>query len=161
MKEDKILTAEESKFCLLYVNAPAPVSGDPRRCYQAAIDPSSEDAEASYLALQLMNEPHIKKHIEELVNLNAFDSASIKKKTTSTLLKIMDECAESSIVDRFGKEISPATMRSVSVNAAKELNSMYGIKEDIAHKVTLEGADGNGITFNINVPQPNKEVLDD
>ena len=34
---------------------------------------------------------------------------------------------------------------------------MYGIKEDIAHKVMLEGADGDGITFNLIVPEVNKD----
>ena len=55
--------------------------------------------------------------------------------------------------DKFGMKVSPAALRSVAVNAISKLTDMYGIKEDIAHKVMLEGADGDGITFNLIVPQ--------
>ena len=72
----------------------------------------------------------------------------------------MDECAIIKVKDRYGKDIPAASMRAVSVNAAKELNSMYGIKEDIAHKISIDGTEGSGITFNINVPTPNKEEED-
>ena len=69
------------------------------------------------------------------------------------------------VEDRFGKLMSPAALRSVAVNAISKLTDMYGIKEDIAHKVMLEGADGDGITFNLIVPEQNKEnefkVLDE
>lgn len=34
---------------------------------------------------------------------------------------------------------------------------IYGVKEDIAHKVMLEGAEGNGITFNLVMPEKNQE----
>ena len=53
--------------------------------------------------------------------------------------------------------MSPAALRSVAVNAISKLTDMYGIKEDIAHKVMLEGADGDGITFNLIVPEASKE----
>jgi len=51
----------------------------------------------------------------------------------------------------------------VAVNAGKVLNDMYGIKEDIAHKIQLEGADGSGITFNVIVPEKkkNEDELDE
>lgn len=157
--EDKVLSADEAKFCLLYINAPAPLSGDPRRCYKAVFGEDIDDTEAQFRAVELMSKPCVKARLDELIALNTFDSVSLKHKLTATLLKIVDECATSKSTDRFGHELSAAPMRAVSVNAIKTLNDMYGIKEDIAHKVTLEGADGNGIVFNINVPQPsdNKE----
>ena len=96
--------------------------------------------------------------LDELIAKNTFDTVSLKHKLTATLLKITDECADCKTIDRFGHEVSPAPLRAVAVNAVKTLNDMYGIKEDIAHKVTLEGGDSNGIVFNINVPtQTNKE----
>ena len=61
------------------------------------------------------------------------------------------------VVDRWGNTQSPAALRSVAVNAISKLTDMYGIKEDIAHKVMLEGADGDGITFNLIVPEVNKD----
>ena len=155
---DNVITPEEAKFCLLYVNAPAPMSGDPRRCYKAVYGSSIDDAEAQARALELMSQEHIKARLDELIAKNTFDTVSLKHKLTATLLKITDECADCKTIDRFGHEVSPAPLRAVAVNAVKTLNDMYGIKEDIAHKVTLEGGDGNGIVFNINVPtQTNKE----
>ena len=61
------------------------------------------------------------------------------------------------VEDRFGTALSPAALRSVAVNAISKLTDMYGIKEDIAHKVMVEGADGDGITFNLIMPEKNKE----
>lgn len=161
MKKDtdneQVITEEEAKFCLLYVNAPAPFAGDARKCYKAAISSKVTEAEAQYYGLKLLKEPRVADRVAELIALNVYDASNIKQKTTTTLLSIMDECATAKYVNQYGDEIPAASMRSVSVNAAKELNSMYGIKEDIAHKVSIEGSDGSGITFNINVPTANKE----
>lgn len=157
MEDNNVINDLEAKFCLLYVNAPAPMSGDPRRCYQAVFGDHDDDADAQYKAMQLMSKPCVKARLDELIALNTFDSVSLKHKLTATLLKITDECSESTTMDRFGHELSAAPMRAVAVNAIKTLNDMYGIKEDIAHKVTLEGTDGNGIVFNINVPKETKE----
>lgn len=156
-KNNSIITEQEARFCLLYVNAPAPLTGDVRRCYKAVFGCDIDDTEAQYQGYTLMNKECVKNRIDELVALNACDTMSLKAKITSTLTKIMDECAEKTYKDRFGKEIQPAALRAVSVNAAKTLNDMYGIKEDIAHTVNLKGEGGEGIVFNINVPQPNKE----
>ncbi len=154
---EQVLTEEEAKFCLLYVNAPAPYAGDARKCYKAAINSKVTEAEAQYYGLKLLKEPRVSERVAELVALNVYDASNIKQKTTTTLLSIMDECASAKYVNQYGDDVPCASMRAVSVNAAKELNSMYGIKEDIAHKVSIEGSDGSGITFNINVPTANKE----
>lgn len=157
---NKILTEQEAEFCLMYVNATAPYAGDARRCYQATINPKAKEAEAQHLGLALLKEERVAERINELEALNAHDAASLKKKITATLVGVMDECAIIKVKDRYGKDIPAASMRAVSVNAAKELNSMYGIKEDIAHKISIDGTEGSGITFNINVPTPNKEEED-
>lgn len=82
------------------------------------------------------------------------NASTLRPRLTQTLLKIADECSEANFEDKFGVPLSPAALRSVAVNAIKTLTDMYGIKEDIAHKVMLEGAGGDGITFNLIAPQP-------
>lgn len=154
---EQVITEQEAKFCLLYINAPAPFGGDAAKCYQAIFGEHIDDTEARYSALKLMNKECVKERMEELNQLNLVDSAALKNKITKTLVKIMDECAEGEYVDRFGKTLSPAAMRSVSVNAAKTLNDMYGIKEDIAHTVNLNSENSGGIVFNINVPKQTNE----
>lgn len=81
----------------------------------------------------------------------------MRPRLTEMLLKIADECSTSVFQDRWGVDMSPAALRSVAVNALSKVADMYGIKEDIAHKVMLEGADGEGITFNLIMPDNNKD----
>ena len=157
------LNEQEKNFCLLYANAPAPYAGNMIKCYKAIFkEPAisvSDDNEVniSLSARKLMERPEIKEYIENMVELNVVNAATLRPRLTQTLLKIMDECSESNYEDKFGRKISPAAMRSVSVAAIKELNDMYGIKEDIAHTVKLEGENGAGIVFNVVVPGQRKE----
>ena len=146
------LTDEEAKFCLLYVNAAAPLTGNARKCYQQ-IFCSATDEEAAYEAKKLMQKEAVKKRIAELNEISFHTAEYIKPQTTETLLKIMHECAEGEYYDKDGIAQSPAALRAVSVHAAKELNSMYGIKEEIAHKVKIEGDGQTGIVFNLMMPE--------
>lgn len=158
---DKIkLTEKEQKFCLIYTAGPAPYVGNEVRCYQLVFNESTEmpskecEIEVSLKAHDLMVRDEIKEYIDSLNALNIVNATSLRPRLTQTLLKIADECAEANFFDKFGTPLSPAAIRAVSVNAIKTLTDMYGIKEDIAHKVMLEGSDGEGITFNLIAPQP-------
>ncbi len=157
------LSEEERNFCLLYVNAPAPYAGNADRCYKAIFkNPAimiSEDnnANISLSARELMARKEIKEYIDSLFEVNVVNATTLRPRLTQTLLKIVDECSESHYEDKFGRAVSPAAMRSVSVSAIKELNDMYGIKEDIAHTVRLEGENGAGVVFNVVVPNQKKE----
>ena len=159
MAKDTIkLSAEEKNFCLLFVNAPAPYTGNAEKCFRAIFEnPSvsiSTDDRVNYSvsANSLMQKPEIREYIQELQELNVVNAATLRPRLTQTLLKIADECSSARFDDKYGNPISPAAMRSVSVSAIKELNDMYGIKEDIAHTVKLEGNDGAGVVFNVIVP---------
>lgn len=112
-----------------------------------------EDVDDEMLARQLMMRDEIKDRIERIQSENIVNAATLRPRLTETLLKIADECSTLVCEDKFGMKVSPAALRSVAVNAISKLTDMYGIKEDIAHKVMLEGADGDGITFNLIVPQ--------
>lgn len=154
------LTETEKKFCLIYTNGPAPYVGNEVRCYQLVFNDSTHEPtgeleiEVSLQAHEFMNREDVKEYIDKLNALSVVNAASLRPRLTQTLLKIMDECSTAKYQDKWGVELSPAALRSVAVNAADKLTSMYGIKEDIAHKISLEGADGEGITFNLIAPAP-------
>lgn len=154
------LTELEQKFCLIYTSGPVPYIGNEVRCYQLVFNESTEEPggnfaiEVSLQAHELMAREEIKNYIESLEALNVVNAATLRPRLTQTLLKIADECATATYKDKWGMELSPAALRSVSVNAISKLADIYGIKEDVAHKVMLEGSDGEGITFNLIAPQP-------
>lgn len=154
------LSEKEQKFCLIYTAGPVPYVGNEVRCYQLVFNDSVHEpsrgceVEVSLKAHELMAREDIKEYIDKISALNVVNATTLRPRLTQTLLKIADECATANFADKFGVALSPAALRSVSVNAIKTLTDMYGIKEDIAHKVMLEGADGEGITFNLIAPQP-------
>lgn len=150
---DNILTDKEAKFCLLFVNGRN--SGDARKCYQDVFC-ESDDAKALYEAKKLLSKECVKERLKELDSVETFSAATLKHRITETLVGIMDECSKSEYTDKDGNPVQPAAMRAVSVHAAKTLNDMYGIKEDIAHSVNVKVGDenGNGVTFIVNAPQP-------
>ena len=154
------LSEQEQKFCLIYTNGPAPYVGNEVRCWQLVFNDSTyeptgeEEIEVSLKAHEFMGRDDVKEYIDKLSALNVVNATTLRPRLTQTLLNIADECATATFEDKFGTPISPAALRSVSVNAIKTLTDMYGIKEDIAHKVMLEGSDGEGITFNLIAPQP-------
>lgn len=154
------LTEQEQKFCLIYTSGPAPYNGNAARCYhlifnESTLEPVGKtEIEVSVKARQLMCREDVKSYIDELNALSIVNATTLRPRLTQTLLKIMDECSTAKFQDKWGTELSPAALRAVAVNAASKLTDMYGIKEDIAHKVMLEGADGEGITFNLIAPQP-------
>lgn len=163
---DKVkLTDLEEKFCLIYANGPSPYNGNAKRTYDLVFKGMKrpymagdyyelvEDVDGEMLARQLMMRDEIKDRIERIQSENIVNAATLRPRLTETLLKIADECSTLVCEDKFGMKVSPAALRSVAVNAISKLTDMYGIKEDIAHKVMLEGADGDGITFNLIVPQ--------
>jgi len=165
---DKIKLSDlEEKFCMVYACGPAPYNGNAKKTYDLVFNntPSRymageyyelvEDVDDSIRAKKMLMREDIKQRIEQIQEDNMINAAILRPRLTETLLKIADECSTLVCEDRFGVKISPAALRSVAVNAISKLTDMYGIKEDIAHKVMLEGADGDGITFNLIVPEKN------
>lgn len=171
--EDKKLTDLEEKFCLVYACGPSPYNGNARKTFDLVFngntgllfDPSKERVEehtrkevsVAIAVRQLMLRDDIRDRIEQIQGEGLVNATVLRPRLTETLLKIIDECSTLHVTDRWGNTMSPAALRSVAVNAISKLTDMYGIKEDIAHKVMLEGADGDGITFNLIVPEPKKD----
>lgn len=151
---ENTLTDEQAKFCLLYVNANPPYLGDAKACYKLVYGDSGDDFEAGYEARKLLGMDAVKKRIEELRRVELYNSASLRPHITETLIGIMDECATAQYEDKDGNPLSPASLRAVSVQSAKTLADMYGIKEDVAHKISIDGGDGgSGVTFNVIMPE--------
>jgi len=159
MSNTPILTDNEAKFCLLFVNASAPLCGNVRECYKKVFN-ETDDAKALSEGKKLMKKESVIQRIEELNDYNVHNAANLKPQITETLLKIMYEMSDCQYKDKDGTLLSPAAARSVAVNAAKTLNDMYGVKEDIVHKIQLEGKNGSGITFNVVVPNKPQEQKD-
>lgn len=168
MKNSKLTNLEE-KFCLVFACGPSPYNGNAKKTYDLVfngstgrlVDPSDNqikrDVDVTLAARELMLRDDIRDRIDQIQSESVVNAATLRPRLTETLLKIADECSTLICEDKFGKLLSPAALRSVAVNAIGKLTDMYGIKEDIAHKVMLEGADGDGITFNLIVPDSNKE----
>lgn len=167
MKDMKI-TDLEDKFCLVFASGPAPFRGNAQKCFSlvfkgsgARYSQSEEENVADSLeARKLMMREDIRERIDAYESAEIVDASTLRPRLTATLLKIADECSEASYEDRYGTKLSPAAMRAVAVNAISKLTDMYGIKEDIAHKVMLENAGGDGITFNVIVPEAKKQGED-
>lgn len=168
MKNSKLTNLEE-KFCLVFACGPSPYNGNAKKTYDLVfngstgrlVDPSDNqikrDIDVTLAARELMLRDDIRDRIDQIQSESVVNAATLRPRLTETLLKIADECSTLICEDKFGTLLSPAALRSVAVNAISKLTDMYGIKEDIAHKVMLEGADGDGITFNLIVPDSNKE----
>lgn len=154
MNEKYILTDEEAKFCLLFANGSANLAGNATKCY-LALHPELDDVEATTIAKGILKKPVVKERLQELNEVNLHNSEFLRPQITETLLKIMRECSSDKYTDEDGNVVSPAALRAVAVHAAKELNSMYGIKEAIAHKVSVDSGGSEGVTFNIIMPNTN------
>lgn len=163
------LTDLEEKFCLVFACGPSPYNGNAKKTYDLVfngstgklVDPSDsqikKDIDITLSARELMLRDDIRDRIDQIQSESVVNAATLRPRLTETLLKIADECSTLICEDKFGVLLSPAALRSVAVNAIGKLTDMYGIKEDIAHKVMLEGANGDGITFNLIVPESSKE----
>lgn len=164
------LTDLEEKFCMVYACGPSPYNGNARLSYELVFKGQTgklfnpefgheitEGVDNTLLAHQLIIRDDIRERIDEIQSVSLVNATTLRPRLTETLLKIADECSTLNVCDKFGTPLSPAALRSVAVNAISKLTDMYGIKEDIAHKVMLEGADGDGITFNLIMPEKNRE----
>lgn len=167
MKDNKLTDLEE-KFCLVFSCGPSPYNGNANKTYDLVFngstgmlkdplnDSSKRDVEIALAARELMLRDDIRDRIDQIQSESVVNAATLRPRLTETLLKIVDECSTLMCADKFGTPLSPAALRSVAVNAISKLTDMYGIKEDIAHKVMLEGTNGDGIVFNLVMPESNK-----
>lgn len=147
------LTEEEKLFCELYANGDAPFAGNPVRCYEEAFGKAGGTVRSK--ALQFLCRKDVQEYLNDLEKLTFEETRYMKKFLTRNLTKIVEECATREFLNKKGNPISPAPLRSVSVQAAKALMEMYPVRE--AQRINLESENGTGITFNVIVPEKQKE----
>lgn len=147
------LTSEEKLFCELYANGDAPFAGNAAKCYEEAFSVTGRTTRAK--AMRFLAREDIQEYLNELEKLSFEEAKYMKKFLTQNLTKIVEECSTKEYVNRKGTPISPAPLRSVAVSASKALMDMYPVKE--AQKLSIEGGDEGGITFNVIMPDKPKE----
>lgn len=152
----KKLTEEEELFCQLYINGGVEYAGQYMKCFQNAFQ--TEEQNISILSRQLLSKPAINTRIKILSDefQTETETVATKLQISETLKAVMEETATSSYTDKFGVKLSPAPLRSVSVNAAKALMDIYPIKHTQSSKLKIEGE--GGVTFNVIVPSPEPKV---
>ena len=154
------LTQQEKEFCELFVHGDYNEVGDAVACYRKVFGISS--SKATRAGSKLLNKPAIQEYItaiEASEELESFEAKHLRKKITKRLLEIADRCSEGEYTDRKGNPISPASLRSVSVNAYKLVAELNGIKRSAPKDGGSHGDSKGGITFNVIVPpQTSSEV---
>lgn len=150
-KENTKLTTEEEEFCELYVRGGPNYAGKHSKCYAAAYKTGEGGCKSQ--ARQELAKPHVKARLREMMRGDEYEEevAAVKLQVAETLKAVMAETSNSSYMDRFGMDLSPAPLRAVSVNAAKALMELYPIKAAQESRLKIEGADG-GVIFNVIVP---------
>ena len=150
---DSKLTKEEILFCELYANGDAPFAGNPSRCWEEAFNDSNGNVRNK--ALKFLAREDVQKYLKELEKLSYEEAKYMKKFLTRNRAKIVEECSSKENTNRKGQVISPAPLRSVAVSASKALMDMYPVKE--AQKLSIEGGEEGGITFNVIMPEQKKD----
>lgn len=157
--EDKKLTENELEFCELYVNGGFGVAGDHNECYKDVFGSEDKKAARKLIARQDIKD-HVKSLIEDFKNNEEHRALAIKIQVTDTLQKVMRETSTDVYRTPKGHALSPAPLRSVSVNAAKALADMYVDKPSVSQKLQLESDGKGGIVFNVIVPKTNVDDED-
>lgn len=150
MSQKQSLTEKEVTFCELYVNGIAPYAGNAQKCYTDVFKPVKSRSRTE--AMGILADPRIQEYIEKLERINTFDAKRRKEYIARHLEQIIEETATAQYYDRNGIELSPAALRSVSVQAMKLYTELYPIKEAQVNKLAIEGGEG-GVIFNVIVPQ--------
>lgn len=146
------LTAQEEELCQLFVNGGVKFAGKYTPCYREVF--KDESPKAYVAGRKVFARPQVMARIKELVEEvnNDTGKIAIKLQIVETLKAVMEETSDSSYTDKFGIKLSPAPLRSVSVNAARALMDIYPVKHsgDSKGKSEVNG----GVTFNVIVPAP-------
>lgn len=152
--EQKPITDQEKKFCRLYVFGGAQFAGRRAICYREVF--GDGDGNISYLALNLIKRTAVSEYIKQLMDIEQreLETIAVKLQVSETLKAVMEETSTALFTDKFGVDLSPASLRAVAVNAAKALMDIYPVKNADNSKKS-ENSGGN-IIFNVIVPDGSK-----
>lgn len=148
-----LLTDNEEKFCQLFCHGGTEYAGNATKCYAEVYQPNEKGSKIVMKANQLLTNPSVNQRINELMTKKIEDATFLKMRVLETLTSIMEETRTSTYKDRFGVTLSPAPLRAVSVNAAREIGNILGWKkgQEDKSKINIEG--GSNVTFNVVVPK--------
>lgn len=151
----EMLSEEEERFCQLFCSGGKELAGNTVEVYKEVFG-NTNKKQIAIESNKLLASPVITNRIREIMK-NQFDSDEHnlyrKMRVIETLFSIMDETRDAKYKDKWGVDLSPAPLRAVSVNAAKAIADICGMKSDGGSGVTLNGE--NNVTFNVIVPQKN------
>lgn len=150
MEEIKF-TDKEREFCNLFVDGDKEFAGQAEACFTEVF---GERKHISVAARKLLAKEYIANYIKEHLAKRDVETETIavKLQVAETLKSVMAETSKGEYVDKFGTTISPASLRAVSVNAARALMEIYPIKHSQGQGNKKDGGGGT-IIFNVVVPQ--------
>lgn len=152
------LTKRERQFCEIFVNGNPPFVGNAGKCYGLVFrDKLKEEDNAETLGRTLLKREDVKEYIAELHAISEQKAQDVKNFITKNLVSIIEETSTARYFDKRGVALSPAALRSVSVNACKALMELYPVREAQVNKLSVESENGSGVVFNIVAPQPNND----
>ncbi len=159
MEEKEIkLTEKELEFCDLFVDGDKMFAGQAKACY---VEVYGERKYPEIAARRLLSKSNIAAHIKEMTErrYNDNETLAVKLQVTETLKAVMSETSQGEYVDKYGVTQSPASLRAVSVNAAKALMDIYPIKHSQGGDGKGDSKNGGNVIFNVVVPQipPNND----
>ncbi len=151
-QEHTQLSDKEIAFCELLIIGDSAHIGQPLVCYK---DVFGDTENLSIAAHKLLNKPHIAQYIKEITELreSEIEHKTIKLQVAETLRNIMQETSQGEYTDKFGVPLSPASLRAVSVNAAKALMDIYPIKNANQSNESGNNKQGGNVVFNVISPQ--------
>lgn len=151
-KDKTELTDKEREFCELLVGGDSSFAGQADVCYREVF---GDKKHISIVARKLMAKPHIASYIKELMVFkeSEMENTAIKLQVAETLRTVMVETSKGEYLDKYGVALSPASLRAVSVNAAKALMDIYPIKHATAENGAGNNKGGGNVVFNVVVPQ--------
>lgn len=145
------LTKDEKHFCELYVLGCEPYIGNAKKCYEDVF--SASGTKAKMYAKEMLSREDISSYVNYLRKIGNYETEELRGRLTEKLLHIIDETSSADYIDRFGTPLSPAPLRSVSVQAIKALMDMYPLKVAQESKLEVNGNGEGGIIFNVIAPQ--------
>lgn len=153
MEEKEIkLTEKELEFCDLFVDGDKMFAGQAKACY---VEVYGERKYPEIAARRLLAKGNVAAHIKEMTEqrYNENETLAVKLQVTETLKAVMSETSQGEYLDKYGVPQSPASLRAVSVNAAKALMDIYPIKHSANEGGSANNKGGGNVVFNVVVPQ--------
>ena len=143
------ISFKERAFIDKYIWGEPEISGKAKECYIAVYGEESSKTPSSS-GMRLLRKKPVAKYLDKQMKEFELIMRSEKIKNLQALIKIRDECASVTPINRFGDEVGVAALRNTSIKAAESINKMMSFNAPEEVNVNHNAA---GITFNLIVPE--------